>query len=340
MTERNDSEWREVVISSAADVLRAGAITRQFATTLGFSGAQSEELNLVATELATNLVRHASGGRIALCRVRSGQREGIEVYSTDSGPGIADVERALTDGYSTIGGLGVGLGTVNRLMDELEIGPGKQNGTEIVCRRWLHTETPAPVLGRLAFGAATRSCRRLPENGDAFLFKQWGNEALAGVIDGLGHGPFAQRASQTARHYIEQHSDRSIADLFREADRACRATRGVVMALARFDLRAAQLMVASVGNVELRMVGSPVRFHPAVRRGIVGLNAPQAVPSTHPWTRNSLLIMHSDGVRANWDWREFEGLATEPPAVIARTLLSRLGKNDDDATVVVLRSAL
>src|SRR5262249_22570478 len=154
----------------------------------------------------------------------------------DQGPGIADVSKALTDGYSTAGGLGLGLGTVNRLMDEVQIGAGPCGGVHLVCRRWVRGARSGVVWERLAFGAATRSCRFLPENGDTFVFKRWDRFALAGVIDGLGHGPLAQRASQTARQYVEQHFDLPLDKIFLGAGRACHGTRGVVMALARFDV--------------------------------------------------------------------------------------------------------
>ena len=107
----------------------------------------------------------------------------------------------------------------------------------------------------MAFGAATRSVGHLPDNGDSFVIKQWEQNALVGVIDGLGHGPFAQIASRTARYYVEQHFSEPLENVFKGADRACRATRGVVMALARIDLAEDTLTVASVGNVEMRLSG-------------------------------------------------------------------------------------
>ena len=89
---------------------------------------------------------------------------------------------------------------------------------------------------RLEFGAATRSYRLLPENGDAFIIQQWEGHALGGLIDGLGHGELAQKAAQTARHYVEHHFDQPLANIFLGVGRACRATRGVVMTLSLLNL--------------------------------------------------------------------------------------------------------
>ena len=328
-----------VDVDGAADVYRAAALADVFADSLGFTPADRAEIALVVTELASNVVQHASGGTVRLSRIEAPGRVGIQIESEDSGPGIADLEQAITDGYSTVGGLGVGLGTVNRLMDELAAYSRPERGVRIVCERWVRPQNSGLSVRHLTFGAATRSYRRLRENGDAFIIKQWGKNAIAGVIDGLGHGQFAQRASQTARQYVEQHFDQPLESLFRGVERACRATRGVVMALARFDLDQQKLTVASVGNVEVRLIGSPERFNLIVRRGVIGLNAPSPVPIEHPWTSSSLLVMHSDGLPAYWAWDEFSALAHVAPAIVARRLLQALGKMDDDATVIVARNS-
>lgn len=320
--------------------MRAAASGKRFAATIGFPPLQCEEVGLVVTEIASNLVRHASGGRIIFAPASEAERFGIEIQSLDNGPGIQNVEQAIVDGYSTAGGLGLGLGTINRLMDELEFSSTPKGGLHLRCRRWLQQPQSSYLPTKeLEFGAATRSYHQYPENGDTFIFRQWNQHALLGVIDGLGHGQFAQRASQTARQYVEQHFDQSLENLFRGVGRACRSTRGVVMALARFDLMRNQVTVASVGNVEVRMVGNSQKFSLIVRRGIIGMNAPNPVPASHPWTSSNLLIMHSDGLHTHWNWQECSDLMQEAPPVIAQQLLSKFGKVDDDATIVVVRSA-
>jgi anti-sigma regulatory factor (Ser/Thr protein kinase) len=322
-------------IDGIADTRRATELAGGFADSVGFPSEHSAEIALVAAELASNLVQHASGGTMTLSRLEASGRVGIQIESEDTGPGISDPELAITDGYSTAGSLGIGLGTVNRLMDDLGVYSQPERGVRIVCQRWLRP-TGVVSASELLFGAATRSYRLLPENGDAFVIRQWGRSAIVGVIDGLGHGQFAQRASQTARQYIEQHFDQPLESLFRGVGRVCRATRGVVMALARFELDQQRITIASVGNVEVRLIGCPERTNLIVRRGIVGLNAPNAVAVVRSWTSENLLIMHSDGLRTHWAWDDFRDLAVASPPVVARQLLLRLGKLDDDATVLVV----
>lgn len=307
---------------------------------IGFAPVECEEIGLAVTELASNLTKHAGGGEIRLLAIEADSRVGIQIESEDNGPGISDVERAVTDGYSTAGSLGAGLGTVNRLMDELEFRARPHSaGLHVVCQRWLRSRVKNFPVRWLEFGAATRACRMLPENGDAIILRQWEGHALTGVIDGLGHGQFAKKASQAARQYIEQHFDQPLTSLFRGVGRTCRATRGVVMALARFDFARQTLAVASIGNVEVRLIGGTERPGFVVRRGVLGLNAPDPVVTEHPWTSTSILIVHSDGLRAHWQGDEFQNLAREAPGIIALQLLRKFGKTEDDATVVVAKGA-
>lgn len=326
-----------IQVYEPVQVKYAAAQARSFAAELGFAESDCEQIALVVTELASNLVRHASGGTLKLSPTETSGRFGIRVESEDSGPGIVDVERAMTDGFSTGGSLGFGLGTVNRLMDDLEIYSRNPHGVHLVSHRWLRPQRGELRQHQLQFGVASRAYRFAAENGDSFVILQWERFALAGVIDGLGHGLFAQKAAQTARQYVEQHYDQPLDSIFRGVQRACRATRGVVMALVRFDLGYQKFTVGSVGNIEVRLFGSTQHFGLIVRRGVVGLNAPKPVLLEHPWDSNCVLVMHSDGLRTHWNWSEFPDLVDAPADVIAPKLLQGLGKLEDDATVIVAR---
>ena len=147
------------------------------------------------------------------------------------------------------------------------------------------------------------------------------------------------RRDPTHKPEAQRHFDQDLPLLFRGVGRACSATRGVVMALARFDMARQTVAFANIGNVEVRLLHGADRVHIPVRRGVVGLNAPNPVVSEQPWGPDDLLIMHSDGLRTSWDWSEFRNLSHEGSGVIAQRLLCVLGKIEDDATVLVVRSA-
>lgn len=312
----------------------------EMAAGLGFAPTECKEVALAAQELASNLLRHAGDGEMQLHCLTEMERVGIEIVAKDSGPGIPHVEQAIADGFSTAGGPGNGLGAVNRLMDSLEFYPRAPSGLLVLCRRWLRPSGSWCSVRRLELGAATRAYHLQPENGDALVVRQWPEHALTGVIDGLGHGQFAHRAAQAARHYIEHHFDQPLESIFRGVGRACRATRGVVMALARFDLKRQTVNVATLGNIEVRLLGGAKPLYPVARRGIVGLaSAPEPTLTEFRWTASSMLIMHSDGVRSAWERDAFAQPENATPAAIAHQLLQRYGRPDDDATVVVAKNS-
>jgi serine/threonine-protein kinase RsbT len=125
-----------LAITSQSDVEEARRQTRAIVLALGFRLSDAEAVVLAVSELATNLLRYGQNGRISVDSIKAGPRFGVVVESIDSGPGIADIERALADGFSTSDGLGSGLPAVRRLMDEFDIATGLQ-GTYITARKWL-----------------------------------------------------------------------------------------------------------------------------------------------------------------------------------------------------------
>ena len=304
----------------------------------GFVERDIEGIVLVAGELAANLVHHATEGRMILTPVQENGRSGVQLETVDAGPGIRDVDRALTDGYTTRGSLGYGLGTVNRLMDELDISGGREGrGTHLTCRRWVRSQKVATSGCPLSFGAATRRHPKMDLNGDAFVIRKWDQSALVAVIDGLGHGQFAHRAAEKAREFVEGHCDRPLPDIFRGAGHNCRATRGVVMAVARFDWGEARLTYAGIGNIEVRVIGptTPMRF--PIRRGIVGLNAPAAPVSAHDWDPDWSMVLHTDGLTTKWRWEDLDNVAEDSAMAISQALVHRFAKVSDDATAAVVK---
>ncbi|HLI35289.1 MAG TPA: anti-sigma regulatory factor [Terriglobia bacterium] len=123
-------------ISNDSDIVKARQKGREVAAEVGFP---LTDLALVATaisELSRNILRYARQGEIVIRRAENAGRHGILVIARDRGPGIADVERALEVGFSTSGGLGLGLPGVRRLMDEFEIVSRRGSGTTVTIAKW------------------------------------------------------------------------------------------------------------------------------------------------------------------------------------------------------------
>jgi serine/threonine-protein kinase RsbT len=124
-------------IQSDADVVRVRQMTRELAVALGFRLVDQTKIVTAASELARNTLVHGGGGVALLEAVHDGARRGLRLTFTDKGPGIADVARALTDGYTTGSGLGLGLGGAKRLSNEFEISSVPEQGTRVRIARWL-----------------------------------------------------------------------------------------------------------------------------------------------------------------------------------------------------------
>lgn len=126
-----------VPILGDQDVSRVRQAVRTWAVELGFSLVEQTKMVTAASELARNIIVHGGGtGSVVLEALDDGVRRGLRVIFADQGPGIADVERALQDGFTTGGGLGLGLGGSRRLVNEFEIASRPGEGTRITITRW------------------------------------------------------------------------------------------------------------------------------------------------------------------------------------------------------------
>ena len=122
-------------LRDSEDVVKARQTVREWAVSCGFSLVDQTKIVTAASELARNAVLYGGGGTIRLEALNDGARRGLRVVFEDQGPGIPDVGQALRDGFTTGGGLGLGLGGARRLVNEFDIesGPG---GTRVAITRW------------------------------------------------------------------------------------------------------------------------------------------------------------------------------------------------------------
>jgi serine/threonine-protein kinase RsbT len=129
------SELR-LAITSDADVIAARQRGRELAAQHGFTAGDQTVIAVAISEIARNIVRYAKAGEVVLRTINSANRMGIVVIARDQGPGIRDVELALQDGYSTSGGLGLGLPGARRLVDEFDITSEVGKGTTVTMKKW------------------------------------------------------------------------------------------------------------------------------------------------------------------------------------------------------------
>ena len=137
MTPRDGIDAPErLTVTSDQDVVRVRQLVRTVAVSVKLSLVDQTKLVTAASELARNTLVYGGGGTVEVRRVDNGRRAGIRIVFADRGPGIADLELAFTDGYTTGGGLGLGLSGARRLVDEFEIDTAPGEGTSITVTKW------------------------------------------------------------------------------------------------------------------------------------------------------------------------------------------------------------
>lgn len=332
----------QISVGQFFDCAMAQQTARQIAHKLGFATQSGEEIVLVVTELASHMAKQGRSGLLTLRMLDDDGKIGIEVEAEDHVRAMRDPEHVFEECTSTGAVFEDGPVTLNRSMDETEISSTASLGTRIVCRRWLRPEAGAAIVrpaivNSWQVGVATRPCHLAGANGDAFVIRECNGRLLAGVIDGLGHGEPAEHAALAAQSYVQSHFDLPLDKLFWGVNGACQGTRGVVMALVRFE-SPATMTLANLGNIETRAWTGGQRFDIAVQRGFLGTQQNHVQVQQNRWHPHWMLVLHTDGLRSQWQWSDFPGLEHGPPQTVANQLLRTLAKEDDDATVLVVKS--
>ena len=125
-----------VPLRSGEDVVRTRQLVRECSIKLGFSLVQQTKMVTAASELARNTLAHGRGGEMKVEQLSDGGRQALRLTFVDNGPGIPDIPQALTDGFTTAGGMGLGLGGAKRLVDEFDISSTVGKGTRVSILRW------------------------------------------------------------------------------------------------------------------------------------------------------------------------------------------------------------
>lgn len=326
---------RRITVRSEEDAGAARRAVARIAAGLPSAGTAAEA-ELTATELATNLVRHATPGGYLLCR-RSG--DGIELISVDMGPGLPAgwlraTETAIPVLEPRAGGLGVGLAAVRRLSAVFDC-YSSQAGTVILAR--LRGCAPS-ANSHFAWGAVNVPLGGSGESGDGWSVAA-GRTLTAILVDGLGHGPAAAAAADAAVTAFGADPEAGPADILLRAHEAMRGTRGGVVGACAVDPSRGELSYAGLGNIGGRLLNGTTSNGLVSQDGTAGtqLAPPRPRELTFPWGPNAILMLTSDGIGRHWDLHDYPGLLRRDPAVIAATVHRDHERGTDDATILVVR---
>ncbi|TXJ79145.1 phosphatase [Streptomyces lavendulae] len=298
---------------------------------------------LAATELATNLLKHAGGGRMVIGLVDHPPEEArpaaVQLTALDHGPGIGDVSAAMRDGHSTSdASLGAGLGTCLRVSSVFDL-YSTHRGTVAVSR--IDQDGKEKARPALRTGGINVPLAHDEHSGDAWCWTRSGALVTVMLADGLGHGAKAAHASDTAVGELYRAAHLPVAEILRRMHLALRSTRGAAVAVAQLDTDGGELTFAGVGNIGARLYTEGSWEHLVSHPGIVGAQFPATVPArSRTWGPDSLLVLHSDGLPSRWVPPEDIDLLAHDPAVVAATILrdasSPASPVRDDTCVAVL----
>jgi serine phosphatase RsbU (regulator of sigma subunit) len=241
----------------------------------------------------------------------------------------------MSDGYSTAGSMGTGLGAVKRLSQMFDAFSLPGQGSVFTARLWAEERRPD---SRFDYGGLSVPHPRETTSGDSW----WVEEPDAGrqtlmLADGLGHGEFASQAAQAAVEVFRKSRGKEPENIIRDADGVLRGTRGAAMAVAVVDAAQQRIDYVGVGNIVAGIVSEDGIHRLVSHNGTVGLGIRKIQKFTYSWPRGALLIMHSDGLTANWNLERYPGLMVRHPSVVAGVLYRDCSRHNDDATVLVAR---
>jgi anti-sigma regulatory factor (Ser/Thr protein kinase) len=299
---------------------------------LQLSDATIARAELVAVELAGNILQHAERGHLFLAPVPCAPKA-IQIIATDRGPGLGDLARAMQDGFSTGDTPGLGLGAIRRQADALDLYSRAGIGTVIAATlrdQQVRACAPTAILSTHLEGETL--------NGDCWAVYASEGRTVFLVVDGLGHGYYAAQAAATAIDVADRTfaSDPGIplSAVIQRMHQPMQSTRGAAVLLA--SVEGSQVICCGIGNISAVLCSPDGGSRSLVsHNGTVGHRMARVQEFTYPSTRGTFLIMHSDGISARWKLAQYPSLLQHSPAVVAGILYRDGVRDRDDATILV-----
>lgn len=323
------------------------------ATTLGAS-----QVKTILSELGTNIIKYAGRGVLSMKRLEMDGAIDILITATDEGPGIADIDLAMRDAYTTGNSLGLGLPSVRRLSDTFSISSRPGQGTQVEVRKRLRPPSSRhTAMDRLtaSMGASSMPARAqhlandlydlgtfvrpMPGeivSGDLVHVQPLGQGLLIAVADVSGHGPKAGAVADQLRDHLTSLATADLQRLMTRLHERLKGTLGAALALLHVNLQTALADFCAVGNAYgQRVVGEPWR--PISKEGVLGQRLPTLIQQSTRLTNGDLILMSSDGL-SELSSRNFAAQNAHLPAdKLATELVTALGRPFDDACCVAFK---
>lgn len=302
----------------------------------GFSERKIGEIDIVVSEICTNLVNHGGGGQILLKLIEEQDIQGVEIIAIDNGEGMSDVNRMMMDGVSTKNTLGQGLGAIKRLSDQFQVFSQKDWGTILLSRifneRLPYKKAQVMIHSLLLPKPNETRC------GDGVHTIVSNDKIKVLLGDGLGHGPHAETAILKAMEAFENCPSDKPAEILREMHNATKKTRGLVATVAVFDRKSKNWQMCGIGNIITRINSQEGYNAYMPYNGIVGMNIPNTLTErSFLYEPGQYVLMYSDGLKSRTENNRMLPLQRYDCSIMAAALYKDFARLTDDVSVVICK---
>jgi anti-sigma regulatory factor (Ser/Thr protein kinase) len=307
-------------------------------TVAGFGVTTVGEIDIIVSELTSNIIKHADEGEVLYCLGEENGRKYFEIFTLDAGPGIQDVNRMMGDGVSSSNTLGHGLGAIKRLSDIFQIYSKKNWGTVAYSKTWLTGAGAAPAQNKENLSCSVLQVCIPGERlcGDGFHVKKQGDETHIFLGDGLGHGIHAYDAVQAAIEAFKKCTETEPGETLRYIHANVKKTRGLVGTVAILNPKKQEWRICGIGNITTRLFEGMSSKNYMAHNGILGHNIPNTINDyVTKEEKYQCIIMYSDGIKGRWNLASYPSLLRHDPAVIAGTIFKDNARRTDDMSILV-----
>jgi anti-sigma regulatory factor (Ser/Thr protein kinase) len=358
-------------IGSESDATRSVIEASRIAREIGFPANDVQSISTAASELVRNILKYAGTGHLSIKMVSSDDgRRGIEIEATDHGPGIENVEAAMSDHFSSSGTLGLGLPGVKRMMDDFEIDSAPGRGTRVVVRKYLPTsrrgmkkstlrtaaqkalagrQTARPQVTLAANGekddspavdcaSVIRPFQGEAVSGDAAVVEHRDGITFAAIVDALGHGPLAHRVALKAVRYLKKSWRPDLIATVNGLHKALKGTEGVAAGLCVVNFGKGTGRYVGIGNTVMRVFGDREKRLFSTP-GTLGHQMRSPREQSFSIQPDDVVVMYTDGVKERFELKDYPQLRFQKAEKVSSTVIEKFGKHHDDAGCIVMRQA-
>lgn len=303
----------------------------------GFSKKRIGEVDIIVSELTSNLAKYAVGGELLFGHTKTEDHEYVEIITLDNGPGMADVGRMLADGVSTTNTLGHGLGSIRRLSDKFDIYSQKGWGT-VVLSRVYKTPPPQRKKNKYEFKPLVIAKPGETVSGDGTYCKVTDDYLKLLVCDGLGHGIEANKAVNEAVNAFKSCPFNDPVEIIKYLHTSIRKTRGIVGTVILYNFAKKCWTICGVGNISAKLINVFNIKNYMSYNGIIGHNIANSMKAQE-YSINDFqqIILCSDGLKSRWDTSRFPQINKYDMSLMAAALYQDFARRTDDMSVIICK---